>query len=91
MSRLVWFCACLSLSNLALVGQLSTSPPVQVTTDTQAYCAKLARVVDAARDAPREVRELSADGQMLCAQGHVQGGLRRLRRAVMLLQEHAAP
>jgi hypothetical protein len=64
--------------------------PVQVTTDTPAYCLQLLdRVSEMVRNAsappPDEVTDLAAEGQKMCALGEVRGGIMRLRRAVTLL------
>jgi hypothetical protein len=69
-------------------------PPVQVTTDTRAYCLHLLdRVSELVRNAseppPDDVTTLASEGQKMCALGQVRGGIMRLRRAVMLLDRQS--
>lgn len=64
--------------------------PVRVTTDTLEYCGALAQrlhALPAAREEP--ALTLGADGQRLCANGHVRTGVAKLRRALRAAQ--AAP
>lgn len=66
------------------------SPPVVVTSDTEAFCQHLsAKLRDLVRVAPRppeaEVLTLGAEGRHLCQVGEVRGGILRLRRGVMLM------
>lgn len=65
--------------------------PAQVTTDTPAYCLELldrvSEMVRARSHPPEEVAELSADGERMCDQGKTRGGIMRLRRALVLLEQ----
>jgi hypothetical protein len=57
-----------------------------VTTDTLDYCNRLAREVAALR-APDTARELTSEGQTLCREGQIRGGILRLRRAMVMVHE----
>jgi hypothetical protein len=66
------------------------STPLEVTSDTPEYCARLqARLNDrlhiSPAPAPPEVTQLSADGQRMCDQGQTRGGILRLREAWLML------
>jgi hypothetical protein len=66
------------------------SVPLEVTSDTPAYCLRLLdEVTDLVRTSPvpppPEVNRLSADGQRLCDEGQTRGGIMRLRRAWVLM------
>jgi len=66
------------------------SVPMEVTSDTPAYCVRLlGEVTDLVRAAavppPPEVIRLSADGQRMCDEGQTRGGIMRLRRAWVLM------
>ncbi len=72
-------------------GRSETQPPARITSDSVSYCHQLAQRVDdlvhaAARPAPVEVLQLRAEGERLCTQGRLRGGLICLRRAVLLLR-----
>jgi hypothetical protein len=71
------------------------SEPVNVITNTRAYCNELsARAGELRRhiDAPSEEALLiAAEGDRLCAQGQIRPGIMRLRRAIMLLREQGRP
>jgi len=64
--------------------------PMQVTSDTPEYCWQLAAEVAEARRAapspPPRVRVLTSEGQRMCGNGMVRGGILRLRRALLLLR-----
>ncbi|HVY17018.1 MAG TPA: hypothetical protein VHB27_17480 [Rhodopila sp.] len=71
-------------------------PPMEVTTDTPEYCRQLAdRVRDLVEVAPakppREVDDLSAEGQKMCDHGQTRGGILRLRQALLLMMKHDDP
>ena len=71
------------------------STPVVVTTDTPEYCQKLldrlGQAIHAATEPPPvEVSSLSTEGQRMCHAGLTRGGILRLRRALMILEEQAA-
>jgi hypothetical protein len=66
--------------------------PEQITTDTPAYClqlfdrvSELVRVATAPPTA--DIAQLTTEGQRMCDQGQTRGGILRLRRALMLLQQ----
>lgn len=65
--------------------------PMEVTTDTPEYCVQLADKVHSLSSVsvvkpPREVSDLSAEGQRMCAHGQTRPGILRLRRAIMLMK-----
>ena len=66
--------------------------PVEVTSDSAAYCQQLAtRIVIERRRVPNPEPEADAlldRGQQLCATGRVRAGLNRLRHALLELREH---
>lgn len=77
---------------LACGGTAVSEPtPMQVTTDTPDYCANLAAQIRRAPSAPPEALRLELEGQQLCEQGFVQGGLHRLRRAMAVMREQQTP
>ena len=100
----VSFLRALGVAGLAVIGAVilvnlpgsSPGPPAQVTSDTPTYCLQLLdRVSELVHKAvtppPAEVLTLAADGRKLCEQGKIQGGILRLRRAMMLLTHGAHP
>ena len=69
--------------------------PVVVTTDTPEYCHNLfVRITEAIQAAatppPVEVASLSAEGERMCNDGLTRGGILRLRRALMILQQRTS-
>ncbi len=66
--------------------RLGDAPVLEVTTDSRAYCRTLSRQIETYRNLPREVRDLQAEGGMLCDEGQVRGGINRLRRALMAIR-----
>jgi hypothetical protein len=78
------------LASAAADGAPREPGPMQVTTDTPAYCWQLAAEVAEARRAvpaaPPGVRVLVNEGQRMCGNGMVRGGILRLRRALLLLR-----
>jgi hypothetical protein len=69
--------------------------PSIVTTDTPEYCQKLFdRVSQAIRATtappPLEVASLSTEGERMCHDGLTRGGILRLRRALLILEQGAA-
>ncbi|WP_428390962.1 hypothetical protein [Lichenicoccus sp.] len=56
-----------------------------VTSDTGAYCRTLSSALDARAPLPREVRDLKTQGEGMCDQGKVRGGIAQLRRALLVL------
>ena len=84
--------ACVTLASSAG----GNSAPVVVTTDTPEYCHKLMdRVTQALRAAamppPLEVASLSNEGEHMCNDGLTRGGILRLRRALLLLEQTTPP
>lgn len=64
--------------------------PVRVTTDTLEYCGALAQRLQSLPTAREEpALTLGADGQRLCASGHVRTGVAKLRRALRAAQSAA--
>jgi hypothetical protein len=66
------------------------SAPMEVTTDTPEYCLYLqdrvhSQVHLASTPPPREVTDLSSEGQRMCEHGQTRGGIMRLRRALLLI------
>jgi hypothetical protein len=70
---------------------VSETPPMQVTTDTPDYCASLAAQISLAHSSSPEVLRLRLEGEKLCNEGYVQGGLHRLRRAMAVMREQETP
>lgn len=71
------------------------SGPIVVTTDTPEYCHKLLdRISEAIQStgspAPVEVASLSTEGMQMCSSGLTRGGILRLRRALLLLEQGSA-
>ena len=68
------------------------SLPEVVTTDTPEYCQKLfIRISEAIHTAtappPGEVASLSSEGERMCNDGLTRGGILRLRRALLILEQ----
>jgi hypothetical protein len=71
------------------------SPPSVVTTDTPEYCQKLIDRISqeiqvASAPPPVEVASLSTEGKRMCNDGLTRGGVLRLRRALLILQQGTA-
>ena len=76
--------------------QLTQTSPMEITTDTPEYCQKLlSRVSELVRLAtapiPREVPDLTNEGQRMCDHGQTRGGIMRLRSALMLMEKGDGP
>jgi hypothetical protein len=70
---------------------LAQANPMEITTDTPAYCLHLLdRVSDlvrlAATPVPHDVTDLTTEGQRMCATGQTRGGIMRLRSALMMME-----
>jgi hypothetical protein len=70
--------------------------PMQVTSDTPEYCLYLLdRVSDLVRltvqPIPRQVTDLTTEGQRMCAHGQTRGGIMRLRSALMMMEKDNGP
>ncbi len=64
------------------------SHPVVVTSDSRAFCNRLAAAIDAYGPPLRhDVDDLRAQGTHLCQEGKVRSGIVQLRRALMALKE----
>lgn len=82
-------------ASLLLAGSLCGAAPAApadsrtmiVTSDSGAYCHTLSEAVAAHGDLPREVKELKTQGDGLCDEGQVRGGINRLRRALLMLTQ----
>ncbi len=66
--------------------------PTPLTTESADYCLQLQSLVGEALQKinappPPEVRSLSDEGGRLCRQGHLRGGIIRLRHALMMLHQ----
>ncbi|HBK05132.1 MAG TPA: hypothetical protein DDZ81_04630 [Acetobacteraceae bacterium] len=66
--------------------------PMEITTDTPEYCQELLlRVGNLVRLAtapvPREVTDLTSEGQRMCDHGQTRGGIMRVRSALMMLEK----
>ncbi len=56
------------------------------TTDTLPYCMQLVRQVAERHSPLLDVQRLLNEGREMCEQGEVRGGIRRLRRALVVLR-----
>jgi hypothetical protein len=79
--------ACLSMLLCLPAARASAQdgPPIPLTSDTAQYCAQLAQQITDRHSSLPDVARLLADGRDLCEQGEVRSGLRRLRRALVIL------
>jgi hypothetical protein len=66
-------------------------PSFIVTSDTPAYCAQLAKQVTDHHSTVADVLHLLAEGRDMCDRGEVRGGIRRLRRALVMLHHRKPP
>ena len=71
-------------------GRAQEQPGLALTTDTPAYCAQLARQVEARHSTMMDVQRLLAEGRQMCDHGEIMGGVKRLRRALVLLHHKTA-
>jgi hypothetical protein len=72
--------------------QPGESKPMEITTDTPAYCLHLVnRVGDlirlAATPVPPDVTGLATEGKRMCAIGQTRSGIMRLRSALMMMEQ----
>jgi hypothetical protein len=74
----------LMLAALVLVGPARPLADETITSDTLDYCTTLADRMEQ-RDMPPNVRMLLMQGRAMCERGHVMGGLRRIRLAMMIV------
>ena len=75
----------LSAALLLAASLCSSDGPVTVTSDTKDYCISLASRVDSTGPMPPHARALWQLGRSMCENGHVRGGLFRLRRAMQII------
>jgi hypothetical protein len=80
----------------AMAENASQQTPMEVTTDTPEYCHQLADRVHtlvkvASGKPPREVADLSVEGQKMCNQGQTRGGIMRLRQAILIMNHDDPP
>jgi hypothetical protein len=80
MSRVV-----LLLAVLVIMGPVRPMSAEYITSDTLDYCDALANKMQAATDMPEDARVLLVEGRAMCEHGHVVGGLRRLRLAMLIM------
>ena len=66
---------------------MSDAHTMIVTSDSRTYCRSLSTAIDAYGSLPREVRDLKTEGDGMCSEGRVRGGIARLRRALMVLHK----
>jgi hypothetical protein len=74
----------LSLAMMVLLGPGRPFADEMVTSDTVDYCDALADRMER-QDMPPNVRLLLVEGRAMCERGHVIGGLRRIRLAMMIV------
>ncbi len=79
---LAWLC-------VAGLARADETPSFVLSSDTPAYCAQLARQVADRRSMSLDVQRLLSEGREMCESGQVRGGIRRLRRALVLLHHRA--
>jgi hypothetical protein len=61
-----------------------------LTTDTPQYCAQLAKQITDRHSTLPDVERLLSEGTDMCGRGQIRGGIRRLRRALVILH-HPRP
>jgi len=69
----------------AAVPCLADEPGIPLNTDTPAYCTQLARQVAEHHSGLLDVQRLLGEGREMCEHGQIRGGIRRLRRALVIL------
>jgi hypothetical protein len=85
--------ACLGLAlTIGPAAGLGQTRAEEITSDTPEYCLHLfdrlsSLVRQSVRPLPREVTELSSEGQRMCDHGQTRGGIMRLRKALVLMQQ----
>jgi hypothetical protein len=72
------------LAVLLLLGPSQPFADETITSDTLDYCNALATRMEQ-RDMPPNARLLLLQGRAMCERGHVMGGLRRIRLAMMIV------
>jgi hypothetical protein len=84
MSRVV-----LLFAALVIIGPARPISAEYITSDTLDYCHSLADKMQAAQEIPADARVLLIEGRAMCEHGHVVGGLRRLRLAMLIMHSQA--
>ena len=89
----VWF---VTAGGPVAAQQTGDADTMEVTSDTPQYCQYLHSRVDsqvhlASAPPPREVTDLSAEGERMCEHGQTRAGIMRLRRALLLLMHDDGP
>jgi hypothetical protein len=79
---------CLLCLLAAAPARADDPPSFALTTDTLQYCAQLAKQVTDRHSTIPDVQRLLADGTDMCGRGQIRGGIRRLRRALVILHHH---
>jgi hypothetical protein len=87
----LWF----GLANAGSIGTAADTPN-RVTTDTPDYCLQLRLTVreivqHATEPPPWGVAMLEREGRRLCDEGRIHGGITRLRRALIMLEQAQHP
>jgi hypothetical protein len=82
----------ISAGPIAAKALLIQANPMEVTSDTPAYCLHLLDRVSelvrlAAAPVPLEVTDLTTEGQRMCATGQTRSGIMRLRSALMMMEK----
>ena len=72
------------LALLLLLGPVQPFADETITSDTLGYCTALASRMEQ-REMPPNARMLLTEGRSMCERGHVIGGLRRIRLAMMIV------
>lgn len=80
----------LVLTDPSVAQSVSSQAPMELTTDTPAYCRYLADRLHSFMQAapvppPHQVADLSTEGQRMCTAGQTRPGILRLRLALMLI------
>jgi hypothetical protein len=92
----LWMCLCVAsaVAQSPPVADPSNIPaaprpanPEPLTTDTLEYCGQLFAELAAKQDMPQQVRELTTEGRRMCDEGHIIGGVARLRHAIMMMRQ----
>jgi hypothetical protein len=79
----------LLFSLLAAAPAWAEDPPsFALTTDTPQYCAQLAKQITDRKSTMPDVERLLSEGTDMCGRGQIRGGIRRLRRALVILHHH---
>jgi hypothetical protein len=76
--------------------RLIQAGPMEITTDTPEYCQQLLRRTHellrlAHAPVPHEVGDLTYEGRRMCDHGQTRGGILRLRKALMLMENGKQP